>query len=58
MNFIQTRSEQFCCCPFPVCNETGQPLAFHYGIEGEKNCTNTETRNFYFKEYDFEVVSL
>ncbi|ERS97566.1 uncharacterized protein SPSK_03525 [Sporothrix schenckii 1099-18] len=36
---IQLANNEIQWVPFPVCNETQKPLEFHYGIEGEVNCT-------------------
>lgn len=43
--------------PFPVCNETGQPLTFHYGIEGEINCTISFISDSFFHLLEFYIHS-
>ncbi|KAK3938323.1 hypothetical protein QBC46DRAFT_168106 [Diplogelasinospora grovesii] len=43
--------------PFPVCNETGQPLEFHYGIEGEQNCTIAMVSDPFFHLLEFYIHS-
>ncbi|QUC20770.1 uncharacterized protein UV8b_05011 [Ustilaginoidea virens] len=41
--------------PFPVCNETGKPLEFHYGYEGEANCTLDFVSDPFFHLLEFYV---
>lgn len=41
--------------PFPVCNETNQPLEFHYGIEGEVNCTIPMVSDPFFHLLEFYI---
>ncbi|KAL2760266.1 hypothetical protein ACRALDRAFT_1053945 [Sodiomyces alcalophilus JCM 7366] len=36
---IADEKDQLQWIPFPACNETGRPLEFGYGHEGELNCT-------------------
>ncbi|KAK3324815.1 hypothetical protein B0T19DRAFT_239372 [Cercophora scortea] len=43
--------------PFPTCNETGQPLEFHYGLEGEKNCTIAMISDPFFHLLEFYIHS-
>ncbi|KAB5513096.1 hypothetical protein GE09DRAFT_1163442 [Coniochaeta sp. 2T2.1] len=41
--------------PFPVCNETGAPLEFHYGIETELNCTIPFVSDPFFHLLEFYI---
>lgn len=41
--------------PFPVCNETGKPLEFYYGIEEEKNCTIAMVDDPFFHLLEFYI---
>ena len=43
--------------PFPICNETGKPLEFHYGIEGELNCTVAMVDDPFFHLLEFYIHS-
>ncbi|KFG78192.1 hypothetical protein MANI_014142 [Metarhizium anisopliae] len=43
--------------PFPVCNETGKPLEFHYGYEGELNCTLDFISDPFFHLLEFYIHS-
>lgn len=43
--------------PFPVCNETGKPLEFHYGYEGEVNCTLDFISDPFFHLLEFYIHS-
>ena len=41
--------------PFPTCNETNHPLEFHYGREGELNCTIALVDDPFFHLLEFYV---
>ncbi|KAK3293811.1 uncharacterized protein B0H64DRAFT_374680 [Chaetomium fimeti] len=41
--------------PFPVCNETNEPLEFNYGIEGEQNCTIPMISDPFFHLLEFYI---
>jgi len=41
--------------PFPICNETSKPLEFHYGTEGEVNCTIPFVDDPFFHTLEFYV---
>ncbi|KAM0340894.1 hypothetical protein ACHAPU_010311 [Fusarium lateritium] len=43
--------------PFPVCNETGRPLEFKYGTEGEVNCTIAMIDDPFFHLLEFYIHS-
>ncbi|KAF4460044.1 hypothetical protein FALBO_13194, partial [Fusarium albosuccineum] len=43
--------------PFPVCNETGRPLEFNYGTEGELNCTIAMIDDPFFHLLEFYIHS-
>ncbi|GAB0133076.1 hypothetical protein EsDP_00001492 [Epichloe bromicola] len=43
--------------PFPVCNETGKPLEFRYGHEGELNCTLDFISDPFFHLLEFYIHS-
>ncbi len=43
--------------PFPVCDETKKPLEFHYGIEGELNCTIPMVSDPFFHLLEFYIHS-
>ncbi|OAA58345.1 hypothetical protein ISF_06884 [Cordyceps fumosorosea ARSEF 2679] len=44
---IEDSNHQFQWIPFPECRETGKPLEFGYGIEGEVNCTIPISHDFF-----------
>ena len=41
--------------PFPVCNETGLPLALHYGVEDDYNCTIAEVSDPFYHLLEFYI---
>ncbi|KAH8680827.1 hypothetical protein BX600DRAFT_504579 [Xylariales sp. PMI_506] len=43
--------------PFPTCNETSKPLEFHYGVEGEVNCTIPMITDPFFHLLEFYIHS-
>ncbi|KAM0377249.1 hypothetical protein ACHAPK_002225 [Fusarium culmorum] len=43
--------------PFPTCNETGRPLEFNYGKEGEVNCTIAMIDDPFFHLLEFYIHS-
>ena len=43
--------------PFPTCNETGAPLALHYGLERDTNCTIPFITDEFFHLLEFYVHS-
>ncbi|KAK5991334.1 hypothetical protein PT974_09615 [Cladobotryum mycophilum] len=43
--------------PFPVCNETSEPLQFQYGVEGELNCTIPFVSDPFFHLLEFYIHS-
>ncbi|POR37454.1 Uncharacterized protein TPAR_02353 [Tolypocladium paradoxum] len=43
--------------PFPACNETGKPLEFQYGTEGEVKCTIANVSDPLFHLFEFYVHS-
>ncbi|GAB1316778.1 Autophagy-related protein 27 [Madurella fahalii] len=54
---IENAAHEIQWIPFPVCNETGQPLEFHYGIEGEQNCTIPMVSDPFFHLLEFYIHS-
>ncbi|GAP84730.1 hypothetical protein SAMD00023353_0800330 [Rosellinia necatrix] len=52
---IQNALDEIQWIPFPVCNETGKPLEFHYGIETELNCTIPVIDDPFFHLLEFYV---
>ncbi|CAK7243974.1 MAG: hypothetical protein STHCBS139747_005508 [Sporothrix thermara] len=50
---IQLANDEIQWVPFPMCNETGKPLEFHYGIEGEVNCTIPMVSDPFFHLLEF-----
>ncbi|KAM3486759.1 hypothetical protein MY8738_000253 [Beauveria namnaoensis] len=44
---IEDNNHQLQWIPFPVCKESGKPLEFGYGIEGEVNCTIPISHDFF-----------
>ncbi|KAL2148625.1 hypothetical protein VTH82DRAFT_2179 [Thermothelomyces myriococcoides] len=52
---IQNEKNEIEWVPFPVCNETNQPLEFHYGIEGEVNCTIPMVSDPFFHLLEFYI---
>jgi hypothetical protein len=54
---IENAAHEIQWIPFPVCNETNQPLEFHYGIEGEKNCTIAMVSDPFFHLLEFYIHS-
>lgn len=54
---IENSAHEIQWVPFPVCNETGKPLEFHYGIETELNCTIPMVSDPFFHLLEFYVHS-
>ncbi|CAM1503115.1 Fc.00g078910.m01.CDS01 [Cosmosporella sp. VM-42] len=54
---IENEKHEIEWIPFPVCNETGKPLEFNYGIEGEVNCTIPLITDPFFHLLEFYVHS-
>ncbi|KAJ2986970.1 hypothetical protein NUW58_g4768 [Xylaria curta] len=54
---IQNARDEIQWIPFPVCNETGKPLEFHYGIETELNCTVPVIDDPFFHLLEFYIHS-
>ncbi|KAL7627230.1 hypothetical protein AAE478_001419 [Parahypoxylon ruwenzoriense] len=54
---IQNAKNEIQWVPFPACNETGKPLEFHYGIEGEINCTIPIIDDPFFHLLEFYIHS-
>ncbi len=54
---IENAAHEIEWIPFPVCNETGNPLEFHYGIETEQNCTIPMISDPFFHLLEFYVHS-
>lgn len=54
---IENANHELVWSPFPVCNETGRPLEFGYGIEGELNCTIAVIDDPFFHLLEFYVHS-
>lgn len=54
---IENAAHEIQWIPFPVCNETNQPLEFHYGIEGEQNCTIPMISDPFFHLLEFYIHS-
>lgn len=42
---------------FPICQETGKPLRFHYGVEGEVNCTIPLVTDPFYHLLEFYIHS-
>ncbi|KAL2022639.1 hypothetical protein VTK56DRAFT_4983 [Thermocarpiscus australiensis] len=54
---IENAAHEIQWVPFPVCNETGKPLEFHYGIETEQNCTIPMVSDPFFHLLEFYIHS-
>ncbi|KAK3391162.1 hypothetical protein B0H63DRAFT_447229 [Podospora didyma] len=54
---IENAAHEIQWIPFPVCNETGSPLEFQYGVEGEKNCTIAMVSDPFFHLLEFYIHS-
>ncbi|KAK4096052.1 hypothetical protein N658DRAFT_436935 [Parathielavia hyrcaniae] len=54
---IENAAHEIQWIPFPVCNETNQPLEFHYGIEGEQKCTIAMVSDPFFHLLEFYIHS-
>ncbi|KAI0198033.1 hypothetical protein F4808DRAFT_271505 [Astrocystis sublimbata] len=54
---IQDARDEIQWIPFPICNETGKPLEFHYGIETELNCTVPMIDDPFFHLLEFYIHS-
>ncbi|GJN66424.1 hypothetical protein PLIIFM63780_003891 [Purpureocillium lilacinum] len=54
---IEDANHQLQWVPFPLCNETGKPLEFHYGTEGEVNCTIPFVSDPFFHLLEFYIHS-
>ncbi|KAK6957224.1 hypothetical protein Daesc_000006 [Daldinia eschscholtzii] len=54
---IQDAKNEIQWIPFPVCNETGKPLEFGYGVEGEMNCTIPMIDDPFFHLLEFYIHS-
>ncbi|RWA10941.1 hypothetical protein EKO27_g4163 [Xylaria grammica] len=54
---IQDSRDEIQWIPFPICNETGKPLEFHYGVETELNCTIPIIDDPFFHLLEFYVHS-
>ncbi|KAH8911159.1 hypothetical protein BR93DRAFT_956122 [Coniochaeta sp. PMI_546] len=52
---IENSAHEIEWAPFPVCNETGSPLEFHYGIETEQNCTIPFVSDPFFHLLEFYI---
>ncbi|KAF4123047.1 hypothetical protein GMORB2_6595 [Geosmithia morbida] len=54
---LETANHEIEWIPFPVCNETGRPLEFNYGTEGETNCTIPMIDDPFFHLLEFYIHS-
>ena len=54
---VQNENNEIEWVPFPACNETGKPLQFNYGTEGEVNCTIPFVDDPFFHLLEFYVHS-
>ncbi|KAI1463073.1 S-adenosyl-L-methionine-dependent methyltransferase [Daldinia caldariorum] len=54
---IQNSKDEIQWIPFPICNETGKPLEFGYGVEGEMNCTIPMIDDPFFHLLEFYIHS-
>ena len=54
---IENEKHELQWIPFPVCNETGKSLEFHYGREGEVNCTIDFITDPFFHLLEFYIHS-
>ncbi|KAK5657617.1 hypothetical protein OQA88_2689 [Cercophora sp. LCS_1] len=52
---IENAAHEIQWIPFPTCNETGLPLQFHYGVEGEQNCTIPMISDPFFHLLEFYI---
>lgn len=52
---LENEAHEIVWSPFPVCNETGRPLEFGYGLEGEQNCTIAVIDDPFFHLLEFYV---
>jgi hypothetical protein len=52
---IENAAHEIQWVPFQVCNETNKPLEFHYGIEGEQNCTIPMISDPFFHLLEFYI---
>lgn len=54
---IEVDNHEFQWIDFPVCNETNKPLEFHYGVEGEVNCTIPLVTDPFYHLLEFYIHS-
>ncbi|PHH73021.1 hypothetical protein CDD83_4825 [Cordyceps sp. RAO-2017] len=54
---LETAEHELQWIPFPACAETGKPLEFEYGVEGEVNCTIAAVSDPLFHLLEFYVHS-
>ncbi|KAH8880256.1 hypothetical protein GQ53DRAFT_755236 [Thozetella sp. PMI_491] len=54
---IENAAHEIQWIPFPLCNETGRSLEFHYGIEEEQNCTIPMIDDPFFHLLEFYIHS-
>ncbi|PHH69896.1 hypothetical protein CDD82_7459 [Ophiocordyceps australis] len=54
---IEDENHELQWIPFAVCKETGRPLEFHYGTEGEVNCTIASVSDGLFHLLEFYLHS-
>ncbi|RKF54032.1 hypothetical protein GcC1_215023 [Golovinomyces cichoracearum] len=54
---ISNEKNELQYAPFPICNETGQPLHLRYGVEEELNCTIPLVTDSFFHLLEFYVHS-
>ncbi|KKO97873.1 hypothetical protein THAR02_10029 [Trichoderma harzianum] len=52
---VELPNHQLQWIPFPTCNETGEPLQFQYGVEGELNCTIPLITDPFFHLLEFYI---
>ena len=54
---IENSNNELEWIPFPTCQETNNPLEFHYGVEGEINCTIPMVSDPFFHLLQFYIHS-
>ncbi|KAG7101977.1 hypothetical protein HYQ44_018555 [Verticillium longisporum] len=52
---LEDANHQLIWIPFPECSETGKPLEFAYGLEGEVNCTIPMIDDPFFHLLEFYI---
>ncbi|CAI4214925.1 unnamed protein product [Parascedosporium putredinis] len=54
---VENEKQEIQWSSFPICEETGKPLEFQYGVEGEQNCTIAAIDDPFFHLLEFYIHS-